>query len=333
VVEPGRVAESLGGPGFDLVERAASAIDRYDMLTPGPVVVAVSGGPDSMCLFDVIARLSSRYSTQPVVAHVDHALSEDSERIAARVGHFAAQGGYDAHVAKAPDLAGSNLHARARDFRYEFFGIVAQQVGAQRIATGHTLDDRVETTIARLIHGAGTRGLAGLPPVENARIRPLIAVRRSETASYCDERGIDYWVDPANDDPRFERARVRNEVVSAIESGWGQGAVEAIARSAELLRDDALLLETLATSVHKELAREHEEGVSFPAARLIELPRALKRRVLERAVGEVRDRSGGIEAAVDALDGKARPGARFAVATGMEIVVGADEVTVSRMPQ
>jgi tRNA(Ile)-lysidine synthase len=333
VVEPGRVAESLGGPGFALVERAASAIDRYDMLTPGPVVVAVSGGPDSMCLFDVIARLSSRYSIQPVVAHVDHALSEDSERIAARVGHFAAQGGYDAHVAKAPDLAGSNLHARARDFRYEFFGIVAQQVGAQRIATGHTLDDRVETTIARLIHGAGTRGLAGLPPVESDRIRPLIAVRRSETASYCDERGIDYWVDPANDDPRFERARVRNEVVSAIESGWGQGAVEAIARSAELLRDDALLLETLATSVHKELAREHEEGVSFPAARLIELPRALKRRVLERAVGEVRDRSGGIEAAVDALDGKARPGARFAVATGMEIVVGADEVTVSRMPQ
>lgn len=333
MVEPGRVADSVGGPGFDVVERAAAAIDRYGMLEPGPLVVAVSGGPDSICLFDVLVRLASRYSVQPVVAHVDHALSEESDRIAARVGHFAAEGGFDAHVARAADLQGPNLQARARAFRYEFFEIVAGKVGATRIATGHTLDDRVETTLARLIHGAGTRGLAGLPPVEDDRIRPLIALRRSETRIYCEQRGLEYWVDPANEDRRFERVRVRQDVMTAIEQAWGEGAIEAMGRSVELLRDDAQLLESLATSVHRELAQEREKDVSFPLDRMVELPRALRRRVLERAVGEIRDRAGGIEAVVDALEKDFRPGARFSVASGIEIVIEGGRVTVSRMPE
>lgn len=334
MVEPGRVGGSLGGAGFDLVERAATTIERFDMLQPGPVVIAVSGGPDSICLLDVIARLSERFKASPVVAHVDHGLSEESGRLAAHVGHMAAEAGFDAHVGRAADLQGPNLHARARDFRYEFFGIVAKQVGAERIATGHTLDDRVETTLARLVHGAGTRGLAGIPPIEGPRVRPLIGIRRAETQTYCDERELEYWIDPANDDPRFERARIRNEVVADIEQGWGEGAVLAIARSAELLRDDEQLLNDLGTSVYRELAREKDDAVVFPADRLAELPRALRRRVLERAVGEVRDRSGGIEAAIDALD--ARPpkrGVRFAVASGLEIVLDGPEVSVIRMPR
>lgn len=337
MVEPGRVADSLGGPGFDLVERTAAAIDRYGMLTPGPVVVAVSGGPDSMCLFDVMARLSKRYSIQPVLAHVDHALSEESDRVAARVGHFAAEGGYDAHVARAAELEGPNLHARARAFRYEFFDIVAKKVGAERIATGHTLDDRVETTLARLIHGAGTRGLAGLPPVDNDRVRPLITTRRGQTSAYCEEREIDYWVDPANEDPRFERARVRYGVIAAIKEGWGDGAVEAIARSAELLRDDAQLLEGLADTLYREIAKEDEAGVTVPLQVFAGIPRPIKRRMLERAVGEVRDRSGGIEAVVDAFEraeGEPLPhGTRFSVASGIEIAIGDHEITVSRMPE
>lgn len=337
MVEPGRVADSLGGPGFALVERAIAAIERYGMAEPGTVVVAVSGGPDSMCLLDVLARVSERFSIKPVVAHVNHALSEESDRIAARVGHFAADGGYDAHVARAADLEGPNLHARARAFRYEFFDIIANQVGATRIATGHTLDDRVETTVARLIHGAGTRGLAGIHPVDGNRIRPLIGIRRHETRAYCDEREIEYWVDPANDDPRFERARVRSEVLPTVERGWGAGAIEAMARSAELLLEDAQLLEGLADTLYREIAKEDESRVTIPLQVFAGIPRPIKRRVLERAVGEVRDRSGGIEAALDAFErpgGDSYPrGARFSVASGIEIAIGDDEMTVSRMPQ
>lgn len=299
-----------------------------------PLVVAVSGGPDSICMLDVLARLAPRWGLQIEVAHVDHGLSDASAEIAARVGRVGAEAGFDVHVARAPDLAGSNLHARARDFRYEFFGIVAERIGADRIATGHTLDDRVETTLGRLIHGAGTRGLAGLPPVEGARIRPLIDVRRVETRTYCMERELEFYDDPANADDRFERAKIRSGVLRMIEEDWGDGAVRSIARSAELLKDDAVMLEELADGLFGQMAKHEGDATTFELDALKGIPRPFRRRLIERAVGEVRDRSGGIEAVVEALDkGTTSVPARFAIASGIEVVLEADRITVSRMPR
>lgn len=336
MVEPGRVGGSPGGPGYDVVERVAATIENHSMLSFGgePIVAAVSGGPDSICLLDVLARLAPRWGLQIEVAHVDHGLSDASAEMAARVGRVGAEAGFDVHVARAPDLAGSNLQARAREFRYEFFGIVAGRIGADWIATGHTLDDRVETTLGRLIHGAGTRGLAGLPPVEGTRIRPLIDLRRSETRAYCAARDLEFYDDPANADDRFERAKIRSGVLRMIEEDWGSGAVRAIARSAELLKEDAVMLEELADGLFGQLAKHEGDSTAFELDALKGIPRPFRRRLLERAVGEVRDRSGGIEAVMDALDkGTSNVPARFAVASGIEVVIEADRVVVSRMPR
>ncbi|HJR44337.1 MAG TPA: tRNA lysidine(34) synthetase TilS [Actinomycetota bacterium] len=329
-VDPQGPGRPLGGPGFDLVDRALAAILRRRMLSGGEsVLVAVSGGPDSMCLLDVLSRLVDKLDLHLEVAHVDHGLSEESAEVAARVGRHAAALGYDVHVGRARDLEGPNLHARARDFRYAFFETIAADIGAERIATGHTLDDRVETTVARLLHGAGTSGLAGIPAAEGLRIRPLIEMRRAETRAYCEEVGIEFFVDAANDDPRFERARVRSLLVSAIEKEWGAGAVKAVATSAERLSEDAAALRSLGDRLAAELLVEAEDGTSVKLDLLEPLPRALRRRVLEAAVGRVRDRSGGIDAALDALDDPAvvHP-VRFAVASGKEIVIESDRVSI-----
>nr|MDQ3878619.1 hypothetical protein [Actinomycetota bacterium] len=107
MAQAGRLSGALGGPAFDVVERVRDTIARYDML-PGtaPCVVAVSGGPDSLCLLDVLARLQLR---PLMVAHVDHGLSDNSEEIAANVARIASEAGIDVHVARARDLAGPNL--------------------------------------------------------------------------------------------------------------------------------------------------------------------------------------------------------------------------------
>ena len=321
----------LGGPGFALVESASSAIARLGMLEPGEgVVVAVSGGPDSTCLLDVLARLSGSLEVALVVAHVDHGLSEESGRIAARVSREGAEAGLEVHVVKAPDLTGPNLHARARAFRYGFFEAVATRVGASKIATAHTRDDLVETTLARLIHGAGTEGLAGIPPVHGNRIRPLITVRRAETRAYCSERGLTFDDDPANEDPRFERTLVRTHVLGAISEHFGEGAVAAIARSAERAREDADALRGLAERLAPGMIRDAADEHYIPLQELIALPRALRRRVLEHAVGRVRDRSGGIEAALDALEREHKPDARFAVAEGAQLGILGDRVIITR---
>jgi tRNA(Ile)-lysidine synthase len=321
----------LGGPGFDVVEKARAAISRYRMLQPEDrVLVALSGGPDSTCLLDVLLRLSSQQGYVLTVAHVDHGLSEESETIAMTVARAVAEAGLEVHIVRAPDLAGPNLHARARDFRYSFFETIAAQWGATRIATGHTLDDRVETTVARLIHGAGTTGLAGIPPVDNKRIRPLIGVRRSETRAYCDDNALTYFDDPANDDDRFERVAVRKEVLAEVEERWGEGAIRAMAVSSDRLWEDARALGNLADRLYEGLANVSEERVSFALDVILETPRAFRRRLLERAVGRLRDRSGVIDAALDALETHASGSPSFSGVGGTEIEIADKEVVVHR---
>lgn len=325
-----------GGPGFELVNQAAKSIERHSMLADGDtVVVAVSGGPDSTCLLDVLHRLAAKRSWDLHVAHVDHGLSERAEEIAARVSSDAAAAGFEVHLIKAPDLEGSNLHARARLFRYAFFETVARELGAQAVATGHTLDDRVETTLARLIHGAGTEGLAGIPPAMTAqtgakRVRPLIEARRKATRAYCDEIDLTYDDDPANSDDRFDRSAIRSTVVAPIEQRWGEGSIFAMATSAERLRDDAEALKGLAATLYRELASGEGGQVRFARSGLNPLPRALRGRLLERAVGRVRDRSGGIDAVLDALEKPDRAARHFDVASGITIEITGDEVIVQR---
>jgi tRNA(Ile)-lysidine synthase len=297
------------------------------------VLVAVSGGPDSTCLLDVLARLEDKLDLGLAVAHVDHGLSPESEEVSARVAHDVAALGYDVHVARAHDLAGPNLHARAREFRYAFFSTIGEQIDADKIATGHTLDDRVETTLGRLLHGAGTAGLAGLPPAEGTRIRPLIELRRGETKAYCDEVGLTYHEDPGNEDERFERAKIRRHLVGTIESEWGSGAVKAIATSSERLNEDAAALKLLTERLSADLIQTGEGGPSIKLELFTGLPRALRRRVLESTIGRVRDRSGGIDAALDALDDEHMVAPlRFSVASGKEIVIEKDRLLVREGP-
>jgi tRNA(Ile)-lysidine synthase len=296
-------------------------------------VVGVSGGPDSLCLLDVVGRLAPSLGVALDVAHVDHGLGERSEEVAAAVARIASGAGHDVHVARATGLEGPNLQARARDFRYRFFETVAAETGATRVVTGHTLDDRVETTLARLVHGAGTDGLAGLRPRDGNRLRPLLGVRRDETRAYCSERGLDFFDDPANDDDRFERVAVRTRVVAAIAERWGDGAVRAMATSAARLAEDADFLKGLSETLYGQVARRRPGEVAFDMEDLRRAPRALRRRLLEQAVGRARDRSAGIDAVLDALDRPA-PGAplSFDVASGVSVRVTREDLVV-KMPR
>ncbi|MDQ4024885.1 MAG: tRNA lysidine(34) synthetase TilS [Actinomycetota bacterium] len=294
-------APALSGPAFAVVTAARDLIESLgEPAGDAPCwVVGVSGGPDSLCLLDVLGRLAPALGVTLEVAHVDHGLQEGSDEVAASVARVAAAAGHDVHVARATGLEGPNLHARAREFRYSFFETVSAETGATRVVTGHTLDDRVETTLARLVHGGGTDALAGLRPRDGNRLRPLLRVRRRETRSYCVERGLDFVEDPANEDDRFERAAVRSRLVAAVEERWGDGAVRAMATSAERLAEDADFLKGLAETLYGQLAKRRPGEVAF---------------------------------ALDALDRPApATGASFDVAEGATITVTREHVVV-KMP-
>jgi tRNA(Ile)-lysidine synthase len=195
------------------------------------VSLAVSGGADSLALL----VLAAAAGLDVTAFHVDHGLREGSHLEAERVAKSAARYGarFESRAVDVPP--GPDLEARARAARYA--------VLPPGVLTGHTMDDQAETVILNLLRGAGLDGLSGIHRRPN---RPLLGLRRHETALLCAEEGIEPVIDSTNDDPRFRRNRVRHEVIPLLSDVAGRDVVPVLARQADLLSDEAALLDGLA---------------------------------------------------------------------------------------
>ena len=195
---------------------------------------AVSGGADSVALL-VLACAANLNVT---AWHVDHGLREHSHTEAELVAQLATQLGAQFESRSVAVEQGANTEARAREARY---GVLPQGV-----MTGHTADDQAETILINLLRGSGTRGLAGMQPTAQ---RPLLHIRRSETEALCNTLGIEVFNDPSNDDERFQRNRIRHEVLPLLELLAKRDLVPVLTRQADLLRDDDDLLNELASAL------------------------------------------------------------------------------------
>ena len=195
---------------------------------------AVSGGADSVALL-VLARAANLNVT---TWHVDHGLRENSHIEAELVAQLATQLGAQFESRTVSIEQGANTEARAREARY-----AALPSG---VMTGHTADDQAETILINLLRGSGTRGLAGMQPTDQ---RPLLHIRRSETEALCSALGIAVFNDPSNNDERFQRNRIRHEVLPLLESLAKRDLVPVLTRQADLLRDDDDLLNELASAL------------------------------------------------------------------------------------
>ena len=195
---------------------------------------AVSGGADSVALL-VLACAANLNVT---AWHVDHGLRENSHTEAELVAQLATHLGAQFESRTVTVEQGPNTEARAREARY-----AALPSG---VMTGHTADDQAETILINLLRGSGTRGLAGMQPTAQ---RPLLHIRRSETKALCNALGISVFNDPSNDDERFQRNRIRNEVLPLLESLSNRDLVPVLTRQADLLRDDDELLNELASAL------------------------------------------------------------------------------------
>ena len=195
---------------------------------------AVSGGADSVALM----VLASAANLNVTAWHVDHGLRENSHTEAALVAQLATQLGAQFESRTVTVEQGANTEARARGARYAAL--------PQGVMTGHTADDQAETILINLLRGSGTRGLAGMQPTAQ---RPMLHIRRSETQALCNALGIAVFHDPSNNDERFQRNRIRHEVLPLMESLAKRDLVPVLTRQADLLRDDDDLLNELAAAL------------------------------------------------------------------------------------
>ncbi len=279
-----------------MLEQVRTYIAREGMLRRGEtVIVAVSGGPDSVALLHLLHRLSGEFGVRLHVFHMDHGLRGEASAADARyVRDLAGTLGLPVTVVALPPgelkaMSGS-LQANARARRYEEMRRLARQIGAQRAALGHNRDDQAETVLMRLLRGAGTAGLAGIPPVRLEEgltyIRPLLGIPRREILLYCQEHELHFRLDASNERLEYLRNRIRLELLPYLEREYSPALSRHLAETAAILRDEDALLDSLAAEVLRR-CRLPGEGAALQAEALLKEPVALVRRVLRLAAREV----------------------------------------------
>lgn len=242
-------------------------------LGPGSrIVVAVSGGADSLALAAVTAFVADREAYELSAVIVDHQLQPGSAGVAARAAEQLAGLGVRTDVVTVEVGTAGGPEASARRARYE----ALTRTGGDAILLAHTLDDQAETVLLGLGRGSGPRSIAGMSPVDGVLRRPFLTLRRAETEHICRAYGLEWWTDPHNSDPAYRRARLRAEVMPLLEDVLGGGVAEALARTADQVRSDSAYLDDIAAAVESPLR----------VATLRELPPALRSRVLRRAALE-----------------------------------------------
>jgi tRNA(Ile)-lysidine synthase len=276
-----------------LLERLTATSRRYQMFQPGQsVLVACSGGPDSTCLLHALYRVRRLFRITLLVFHFDHRLRKGSADDAEYVKRQTDRLGLPFHLREAEDRPGpgQSVEAWARLARYAALTTVATEASANVAALGHTLDDQAETVLLGLVRGGGIDAVAGMPPAGTLPplgipgVRPLIDTSREEVLAFCRALRLRPRQDPTNRERRFLRNRIRNEGLPFLERSLDRNLKTTLARTAELVREDADYLDTLASEASRAAVLIGENEIKLDAKVLSALPPVLAGRIVRQAL-------------------------------------------------
>jgi len=271
-----------------LAARVLAGIRRRQLFEPGArVVAAVSGGSDSVALAWILRELSDAGALRlTAIAHLDHSLrGAESARDAAFCRDLAAELGvpFDVEAVDVASLAkanGQSIEEAGREARYAFFDRVRARTTADAVATGHTRDDQAETVLMRVFRGAGTKGLAGIPPRRGAIVRPLIDLRRVELVGWLDAHSRRWVEDSTNADRAVTRNWIRHALLPEITARFGDGVIDVLARGADLARADDSVLSEIAREVAPGIQTSVGHGIDLSVPALCVQPLAIRQRVV-----------------------------------------------------
>jgi tRNA(Ile)-lysidine synthase len=284
-----------------LHEKMVKTIREYELLQPREkVLVACSGGADSVCLLHLLLELRESGLWEVCVGHFNHQLRPESGEDEAFVQELAMSHSLEYHAGSQDVMAYAkdaclNLEEAGRELRYAFLKETAARCGATKIATAHTLNDQTETFLMRLLRGSGLRGLAGIAPIrDDLIIRPMIQVERGEIVTYLSERNIEYRVDSSNLDRRYLRNRIRLDLLPRLQQDYESQIMLQIGRLTEIIRSEDEFLEHLVTNAEIATILEKDKQPALCVKMLSQQPPALQRRLIRRYLERVRGNLRGI---------------------------------------
>ncbi len=253
-------------------------------LAPKRILLAVSGGADSLALAAAAAFEAKKLKVDVVAAVVDHGLQKNSEEVAAKAKQTLNGLGIEKVFIERVNVAtkGEGLEAAARDARYKALENVRKATKSDWIFLGHNQDDQAETVLLGLARGSGLRSISGMPKIDDSRklARPLLDIPRQTLRKACADAGIEFWDDPHNQDSKFARVRVRN-LADELEETLGPGFASALARTAESAAEADELIEELAKKlVKKALVKAGARQINYSIESLAKAKAALRKKAL-----------------------------------------------------
>lgn len=276
-----------------LEKRFEETVARHGLIVRGDsVLVAVSGGPDSVALLHLLAERAAAWQLRLGVAHLDHGLREESARDADFVGRLAEGLELPLHTERV-EVRGLqrrwqlSIEAAGRKARYRFFRQTADRCGFNKVALAHHADDNAETLLLNLLRGSGRLGLGGMPPMRaGCFIRPLIRAERTDIQDYLRRRNLPALADASNRDNDFLRNRIRNQLIPLLERAYQPGVRAVLRRSAEALRDEEEWIESLIRPLLEQARVAGPPGqLTLDAGALRGLAPAVQRRVVRAGLG------------------------------------------------
>jgi len=275
----------------NILDKARLAISR--MVTPDDkVLVAVSGGADSVSLLYLLKEMQEEFRFELTIAHMDHmARGEESAEDARFVEALGRKLGLATFVEKvnvgeAKETLKTSFQETGRILRYRFLEATLKNIQGTKLALGHTADDQVETFLINLLRGSGLTGLAGMPEVRGAVIRPLIDCTRAEVEAYLASRNLEFREDASNADNKYLRNRVRHELLPVLKTFNPQIASN-LRETAKIIRDDDQCLADQARRLYQELASPLTNGVTLDRVKFNQQPKALQKRMVREAIFQV----------------------------------------------
>lgn len=285
-----------------LKEKVLETIKKYNLINNGDkIVIGVSGGPDSICLLNILNGLKEQLNIEIYVAHINHMIREVADQETEYVQNFCKNIGIECFVKKVDVLKIAQEQKRGteevgRTIRYEFFDEVLKKTNSNKIATAHNLNDKAETVMLNIIRGSGVSGLKGIEPIREGKyIRPLIETEREDIEKYCIDNNLNPKYDESNNENIYSRNKVRNELIPYIKKEFNENIIKTINRLSEVATEENEYLHKITKQEYENLSKIENDIIILDLKKFNCLELVIKRRIILYTINEVLHTINGIE--------------------------------------
>lgn len=278
-------------------EKVLKTIEKYNLIKPeDKIVIGVSGGPDSICLLHILNTLKNKINFEIYVAHINHMIREIADEETEYVQKTCEKLNVECYVKKVNVIEIAKKEKKGteetgRNIRYDFFNEIAKKVGANKIATAHNKNDKVETVILNILRGSGLSGLKGIESKRNEKyIRPLIEIERKEIEEYCKKYKLEPKIDETNSENIYTRNKIRNTVIPYIKQEFNPNIIQTINRLSELVAEENEFIEKITIQKFNEIQiknKEETKTITLDLKKFNNLELVIKKRIILYTINKV----------------------------------------------